>query len=256
MKPALDTAQVLGSALEYAWFGNSTAPHPLVLLHDSLGSVGTWKDFPERLAAATGHAVLAYSREGFGGSSKLSRARWRGYMHYEAETVLPAFLEAVGVTTPILFGHSDGATIALIAAGAHPDITPGIIIEAPHVFVEPITLAGIEAAKEIYRTTNLREKLNRYHPDPDAVFAAWTETWTAPYFRDWNVEEYVPKVRCPVLMIQGLQDEYGSAAQLEAIKAGWTDRKILMLDRCAHSPHRDQPEAVLQAAAAFVKRIA
>ncbi|MBX7200532.1 MAG: alpha/beta hydrolase [Rhodospirillaceae bacterium] len=256
MKQTAEAAQVLGSTLEYAWFGDRATPHPLVLLHDSLGSVGTWKDFPERLAAATGHAVLAYSREGFGGSSKLSRARWRGYMHHEAETVLPAFLDAVGVKSPILFGHSDGATIALVAAGAHPGLTPGIVIEAPHVFVEPITLAGIDAAREVYRTTNLREKLTRYHPDPDAVFAAWTETWTAPYFKDWNVEEYVPRVRCPVLMIQGLQDEYGSAAQIEAIKAGRVDREVLMLDRCAHSPHRDRPEAVLKAAAEFVRRIA
>lgn len=255
MTQTIETARVGGATLEYAWDGDRTVPHPLVLLHDSLGSVRTWKDFPARLAAATGRAVLSYSREGFGGSSKLSRARWREYMHHEADTVLPALLDAVGVKKPILFGHSDGGTIALIAAGAHPDLSPGIILEAPHVFVEPITLAGINAAREVYRTTNLREKLTRYHPDPDAVFAAWTETWTAPYFKDWNVEEYVPKVRCPVLMIQGLQDEYGSVRQLEAIKAGRDDREIMMLDACAHSPHRDQPEAVLQAASAFVKRI-
>ncbi len=255
MTASLETAQVLGSTLEFSWYGDRAAPHPLVLLHDSLGSVRTWKDFPERLAAATGHGVLAYSREGFGGSSALSRARWRGYMHHEAEIVLPAFLDAVGVKAPILFGHSDGATIALVAAGAHPDLSPGLIIEAPHVFVEPVTLAGIAAAKEVYRTTNLRERLTRYHPDPDAVFAAWTETWTAPYFKDWNVEEYVPRVRCPVLMIQGREDEYGTVRQLEAIKAGRADREILMLDACAHSPHRDQPAAVLAAAADFVKRI-
>lgn len=255
MAQTIETAQVFGATLEYAWTGDRSARRPLVLLHDSLGSVRTWKDFPARLAAAAGRAVLAYSREGFGGSSKLSRPRWREYMHHEAETVLPAFLAAVGVSAPILFGHSDGATIALIAAGAHPALSPGIILEAPHVFVEPITLAGIAAAEEVYRTTNLREKLAKYHSDPDATFAAWTETWTAPYFKDWNVEEYVPEVRCPVLMIQGLQDEYGSARQLEAIKAGRADREIMMLDRCAHSPHRDQPEAVLKAAADFVKRI-
>lgn len=255
MTQTISIAHVLGATLEYAWTGDPAQPHPLVLLHDSLGSVRTWKDFPERLAQATGHAVLAYSREGFGGSSKLSRPRWREYMHHEAETVLPAFLAAVGVLRPILFGHSDGATIALIASGAHPDLSPGIILEAPHVFVEPITLAGIEAAKEVYRTTNLREKLTRYHPDPDATFAAWTETWTAPYFKDWNVEEYVPKVRCPVLMIQGMQDEYGSIRQLEAIKQGRADRAIMMLDACAHSPHRDQPDAVLKAAADFVRKL-
>ena len=255
MTVARETTQVLGSTLEYAWFGDRARPHPIVLLHDSLGSVRTWKDFPDRLAAATGHGVLAYSREGFGGSAPLSRPRWREYMHHEAETVLPALLAALDVSAPILFGHSDGATIALIAAGAHPGLSPGIILEAPHVFVEPVTLAGIAAAKDIYRTTNLREKLMRYHPDPDAVFAAWTETWSAPYFRDWNVEDYVPKVRCPVLMIQGLQDEYGSVRQLDAIKAGRADRGILMLDDCAHSPHRDQPEAVLAAVATFVERL-
>src|SRR5262245_14805861 len=131
MRQTTQIAQVIDSKLEYSWAGDPAAPHPLVLLHDSLGSVGTWKDFPERLAAVTGRGVLSYSREGFGGSSKLSRARWRGYMHHEAEVVLPAFLDALGVRQPVLFGHSDGASIALIAAGAHPDLSPGIILEAP-----------------------------------------------------------------------------------------------------------------------------
>ena len=241
--------------LEYAWSGDRGASPALVLLHDSLGSVRTWKDFPERLASATGLPVLAYSRQGFGGSSALTRARWRGYMHHEGEDVLPALLQALNVKRPILFGHSDGASIALIAAGAHPDLARAVILEAPHVFVEPVTLKGIEAAKAVYRSTTLREKLLRYHPQPDEVFANWTETWTAPYFRDWNIEDYVPRIRCPVLMIQGRDDEYGSRAQLDAIKAGREDRTILMLDDCAHSPHRDQPDAVLKAATDFVKHL-
>ncbi len=246
-------ATVLGDRLEYAWVGARGGAPVIVMLHDSLGSVRTWKDFPAQLAQATGCPILVYSRQGFGGSDPLKTPRWRGYMHHEAEKVLPALLQALDVKNPILFGHSDGATIALICAGAHPTLVRGVILEAPHVFVEPVTLAGIEAAKALYRTTNLREKLLRYHHDPDAVFANWTETWTAPYFKDWNVEDYVPRVRCPILMIQGWDDEFGSMAQLDAIQAGQDDRAILMLHACAHSPHRDQPTAVLVAAADFVK---
>jgi pimeloyl-ACP methyl ester carboxylesterase len=245
-------ATVLGSRLEYAWRGDPAAAPAIVMLHDSLGSVGAWKDFPAELAQATGLSVLLYSREGFGRSDPLLTPRHRNYMHVEAETVLPALLAELDVKKPILFGHSDGATIAAICAGAHPDLPVGVILEAPHVFVEPITLAGIEKAKVVYRTTDLRRKLLRYHPDPDAVFANWTETWTAPYFSGWNVEEYIPQIRCPVLMIQGVDDEYGTAAQLETIAMGRADRSILLLENCGHSPHRDQPDAVLSAAKAFV----
>ena len=258
MNQALEYVTVLGDRLEYAWSGarsGGPAGAAIVMLHDSLGAVRTWKDFPDHLARAAGLPVLTYSRAGFGGSGPQRTPRWRGYMHHEAEQVLPALLQALDVKDPILFGHSDGATIALICAGAHPTLSSGLILEAPHVFVEAVTLKGIAAAKTVYRTTNLREKLSRYHPDPEAVFANWTETWTAPYFADWNVEEYVAKIRCPVLMIQGKDDEYGTAAQLDAIKAGRPDRDVLMLDNCAHSPHRDQPAAVLAAAADFVKRL-
>jgi pimeloyl-ACP methyl ester carboxylesterase len=247
-------ANVLGHRLEYTWIGDANAP-AVVMLHDSLGSIRTWKDFPATLASATGRSVLNYSRQGFGGSDAFNGRHAKDYMHHEGQVVLPALLEQLQVKHPVLFGHSDGATIALICAGAHPSLPQAIVLEAPHVFVEPVTLAGIEQAKTAYKTTDLRAKLSRYHGDPDAVFSHWTDTWTAPEFRDWNAADFVPKIRCPALMIQGLDDEYGSPAQIDAIAAGRPDRSVVLLEACGHSPHRDQPAAVLAATAEFLRKI-
>lgn len=241
-----------GVRLEYTWSGDRGAGPDIVLLHDSLGSVRTWKDFPERLAAATGLAVLAYSRQGFGGSSDLTRARWRGYMHHEGEEVLPALLQALEVKRPVLFGHSDGASIALLHAAAYPDDVAGLILEAPHVFVEPMTVDAITATGPVFETTDMAAKLGRYHRDVDAVFWGWRDIWLDPRFRGWNIEAGLEAIACPTLMIQGLDDEYGSTAQLDAIVARVPSAEVLMLEACGHSPHRDRAERVIEASVAFV----
>ena len=247
-------ANILGHRLEYTWIGDPNAP-ALVMLHDSLGSIRTWKDFPTALAAATGRSVLVYSRQGFGGSDGFSGPHPKDYMHHEGDVVLPALLQQLHVKHPVLFGHSDGASISLICAGAHPSLPKAIVLEAPHVFVEGVTLDGVEEAKVVYRTTDLRGKLQRYHADPDAVFSHWVDIWTAPGFRDWNVTEFIPKIQCPVLLIQGLDDEYGTPAQIDAIAGGRSDRSVVLLEHCGHSPHRDQPAAVLSATTEFLRKL-
>jgi len=228
----------------------------LVFLHEGLGSRALWRDFPALVAAATGAAALVYSRRGYGWSSPLDRPRAPDYMHREALEALPALLDALGVEQPILIGHSDGASIALIHAGAGRRAVRGLILEAPHVFVEEVTIASIAAAKEAYRAGDLGRRLARYHADPDAAFRGWNDAWLDPAFRDWNIEEYLPGIRCPVLAIQGAEDEYGTPAQLAAIErrvAGPFER--LLLEDCRHSPHRDRTAAVLAAMAGFIRRL-
>jgi pimeloyl-ACP methyl ester carboxylesterase len=225
-----------------------------VMLHEGLGSISLWRDFPAQLAARTLSNVVAYSRPGYGGSSPFLKQRTSEYMHEEALVVLPQFLDALEIRNPILFGHSDGASIALINAGGSGREVAGVVVLAPHVFVEDVSLSGIEAANVLYHTTNLRERLGRHHKDVDAVFGAWRETWLSPAFREWNIEEYLPSIRCPVLAIQGEQDEYGTMEQLERIARGAPRVELLKLDRCGHSPHRDQPAAVLDAVVGWMRR--
>jgi pimeloyl-ACP methyl ester carboxylesterase len=246
-----------GAHLEYRWFG---PPAPvgadIVLLHEGLGSVAMWKAFPDRLAEATGRRVFAYSRQGYGASLPAVAQREPDYMHVEAEAVLPKVLDAAGVERPILFGHSDGASIALLYAAAHPDRVSALILEAPHVFVEPLTVDSITATGSAFRATDLRGKLARYHGDVDAAFQGWLNIWLDPRFRAWNIEAGLERVACPTLMIQGLDDEYGTRAQLDAISARIPGAKIVMLERCGHSPHRDQAEQVLEHSRAFSAGIA
>lgn len=245
---------VHGSRLEYRWFGEPGPTAPIVMLHEGLGSVSMWKDFPDQLARRTGRRVLAYSRHGYGTSSRLQVKREPDYMHHEAEVVLPGVLEALGVEAPILLGHSDGGSIALIHAGRYPGKARALILEAPHVFVEPLTVASIAGAKTVYETTDLGRKLGRYHDDVDSTFWGWNDIWLDPRFLDWNIESYLPDVTAPVLMLQGLQDEYGSVAQLEAIAAQVAGKtETVLLDQCGHSPHRDQPELTLAAIERFLR---
>lgn len=234
-----------GARLEFTWFGRGDRASPIVLLHEGLGSISMWKSFPQNLAARTGSAVLAYSRASYGRSSPLPEPRSPGYMHHEAGVVLPTVLNALGIGKPILLGHSDGASIALIFAGLFPGRTRAVILEAPHVFVEPITVSSIAEAKIAYQTTDLPAKLGRYHSDVDGAFWRWNDVWLDPQFLAWNIEEYLSAIQCPVLMIQGDQDEYGTRAQLDAIAAQVADTRIVMLDQCRHSPHRDQQAATL-----------
>jgi pimeloyl-ACP methyl ester carboxylesterase len=224
------------------------------MLHEGLGSISLWRDLPQRLCERTSCTVVAYSRYGYGRSDVLREKREPGYMHHEAEVVLPALLVELGIERPVLFGHSDGASIALIHAGAHPDAVRALVLEAPHVFVEDISVRSIAEARTVYATTDLPAKLGRHHADPDATFAGWNDIWLDPRFRDWNIEASVERVRVPVLLIQGEADEYGTTAQLDAIATRVAGTQTIMVPGAGHSPHRDAPEVVLERTAAFVER--
>jgi pimeloyl-ACP methyl ester carboxylesterase len=226
----------------------------LVLLHDSLGSVALWRDFPERLAEATGLDVLAYDRRGHGASDPFGpRARTSAYLHEEAAT-LARVLEAAGIEEAILLGHSDGGSIALLAAAHHPARVRAVVAEAAHVFVEERTLEGIRAARGTVAEGDLLARLTRHHgPKAEALVAAWIDTWLSPGFRGWNVEEDLRRIRCPVLVVQGELDEYGTGAQVEAIARGVAgSARTLLLPGVRHTPHREAPAAVLDAVAELV----
>lgn len=223
----------------------------LVFLHEGLGSISHWKSFPGRVAAATGFPVLVYSRYGSGNSDLLEEPRPVTYMHDEALKALPELLTKLNLETPILIGHSDGASIALIYAGVHR--VRGLVLLAPHVFVEDLSVKSIAEAKVKFGTTNLPEKLARHHRDAARTFWGWNNIWLHPDFRRWNIEEYLPRITCPILVIQGLDDQYGTLAQPEAIaRQSRGPVKILRLADCRHSAHRDQPDAVLKGIAQFV----
>lgn len=219
----------------------------LVLLHDSLGSVGLWRDFPERLVEATGLEVLAYDRRGHGASDPLGpEARTPGYLHEQAG-VLEQVLAAAGIERAVLLGHSDGASIALLAAALHPRRIEAVVAEAVHVLVEEITLAGIRAAQRELEGGDLLARLARHHGDKArALAAAWTGTWLSPAFRAWNVEAELRRIRCPVLVFQGSADEYGSEAQVQAVARGVAGPcRSVILPGLRHTPHREDPGAVL-----------
>jgi pimeloyl-ACP methyl ester carboxylesterase len=244
---------VTGHSLEVLRIrGNMQLPE-LVFLHEGLGSVSHWKDFPARIAAATGCSVTVYSRYGSGQSDLLAEDRPVLYMHDEALKSLPELLSKLRIESPILVGHSDGASIALIFAGAH-DRVRGLILLAPHVFVEDLSVASIAEAKVKFETTNLPEKLARHHRDAARTFWGWNKIWLHREFRRWNIEEYLPHITCPTLVIQGLDDQYGTMAQVESIrKQNGGPVEVLSLADCKHSPQRDQPEAVLKAIERFVR---
>ena len=242
-----------GQRLEYAWHGGARndAP-PIVMLHEGLGSLAMWRDFPQRLADATQHRVLVYSRLGYGKSDPLTGPRGVDFMHTEALEILPLLLDSLGVDNPVLFGHSDGGSIALIhAARAHRSIA-GVIALAPHVFVEHYGLDSIAAARRAYLDGDLRAKLARYHDDAESAFWGWNDIWLHPDFAAWNIEALLPEIACPVLAIQGVDDEYGTMEQIDRLERGVRGAQRLELAACRHSPHRDQPDAVLAAVARFL----
>ena len=242
-----------GHRLEYERVDVGGHDRPtLVLLHEGLGSIAMWRDFPHRLAHATVSRVLVYSRYGYGNSDPLQEPRNVRYMHDEALVVLPDLLDTLAIVNPILVGHSDGGSIALIHAGGSGRTVAGVIAMAPHVFVEDISVASIAAARDAYKTIDLRSRLGRYHADVDRAFWGWNDIWLNSDFRAWNIGEYLPRIRCPVLAIQGEDDEYGTMEQLVRIKAGASDVELVKLQDCRHSPHRDQPEAVLEAISHFI----
>ena len=250
-----DQLALEGRSIEYRFAGTSPSGQPtIVMLHEGLGSVSMWKDFPDRLAATTGCRVLVYSRHGYGQSSVLAAPRTPDYMHEEARVWLPRLLERLEIPAPILFGHSDGASISLIYAALPSATVTGVIALAPHVKVEDITVASIADAKVAYETTDLRARLARHHVDVDATFWGWNRIWLDPAFRNWNIEDLIPAIRAPVLAIQGINDEYGTLEQVESIRRRLPGTELLALPDCRHSPHRDRPEAVLAATQAFVAR--
>lgn len=234
---------------------DSTEP-TLVFLHDSLGSIALWRDFPVKLVARVALNAIVFDRRGYGESSHFAAAhRTRRYLEAEAEA-LTETLTALDISSAVLFGHSDGGSIALIAAALNNMPIRAVVTEGAHVFVEDITLAGIREAKEILRTTNLREKLVRYHGDrTDAVTSAWIDTWLSPEFRDWNIEAYLPSIVCPVLVIQGMADEYGSKAQVRAIVDTVSGpSESLMIPNVGHTPHRDAAAVVVDTTADFLMK--
>ena len=249
-----------GHRLEYSLLrpeaGTSAAP-TLVFLHEGLGSVALWKRFPAEVVAATGCPALVYSRYGYGKSDKLAAPRKVDYMHCEALDVLPEILDQLGIDSPVLIGHSDGASIALIHAGAGKRTVRGVVAMAPHVFVEDVTVKSIAGAGETFRTTDLPERLGRYHDDVASTFRGWNDIWLHPDFRRWNIEDYLADIRCPVLLIQGEDDQYGTVAQIDAI-AGQVSGPVetVMLPDCAHSPHQSvQKDATIAAIAGFVQNL-
>lgn len=248
-----------GKRLEYAGFGPTPrgAQAVIVLLHEGLGCVALWRDFPARLAAATGCPVFAYSRAGYGQSEPVSLPRPLDYMTREAVEVLPQVLDALGAGRVVLCGHSDGATIAAIYAGSVEDFRlRGLMLMAPHFFTEPGGLASIREAREAYANTDLRTKMARYHADPDNAFLGWNGAWLDPGFEAWNVAEVIDCIRVPTLALQGVEDQYGTHEQVNVIeRRSYAPVEVVMLEACRHSPHLEQPEATLAAMAEFMARL-
>jgi len=243
------TLIVRGKNIEARHIGEPLGP-TLVFLHEGLGSLGLWRDFPDRLSKATGLPAFVYSRAGHGSSDPAPMPRPVRYMHDEA-ALLPEILEAAGIADPILVGHSDGASISIIHAGSGGKAR-ALVLEAPHVFTEEMGLRSIAKAREAFESSDLRARLSKHHRNVDAAFWGWNRPWLDPEFRNWNLEEFLPQIDAPILVIQGEQDEYGTVKQVEAIQRGARNVEVLLLPGCGHSPHRDQPDATLRAITEFV----
>jgi pimeloyl-ACP methyl ester carboxylesterase len=238
-------------SIEYEWAGSAPDGAPLVVfLHEGLGSVAMWRGFPAQLCDALGLRGLVYSRPGYGRSTpRPAHEHWTpDFMHRQAREVLPALLAQLHAPARYtLFGHSDGGSIALLHAAAFPDRVEGAVVLAPHLFVEDVGIASIRQAREAYLTTDLKQRLARYHDDADSAFWGWNDVWLAAAFRDWNIEPELEAIRCPLLAVQGVDDEYGTLEQVRAIARRVPHTELLELPQCGHSPHKDQPHAVIDA---------
>ena len=247
-------ATAAGRSLAYEWVGEDSGKPTLVFLHEGLGSIRQWRDFPAKVAQATGCRALVYDRYGYGQSEVLQEPRRTvRFMHDEALHALPELLHRLQIEAPLLIGHSDGASIALIhAGGGHR--ARGVVAMAPHVFIEPVCLASIRKAAETFETTDLEARLGRYHRDSRRTFYGWADVWLDPQFGRWDIrEDFLPNVACPVLGIQGRDDEYGTLAQLDEIARRVKGPcELVKLEKCGHAPFRDQPEAVLEKVSRFI----
>ena len=246
--------------IEYQLLAPERRGQPLIVfLHEGLGSVSMWRDFPQRLVDALQCRGLVYSRPGYGRSTpRAPEERWTpDFVHRQAHEVLPALFTALGMATstdkPWLLGHSDGGSIALLHAARFPQRVKGLIVLAPHILVEDVSIASISAARTAYETTDLRQRLAHHHDDPDSAFRGWNDVWLSPAFRDWSIEGEIGAIECPLLAIQGLNDEYGTLEQVRGIARRVPQTQLLELPGCGHSPHRDQPEAVVRAVGSFMQ---
>jgi pimeloyl-ACP methyl ester carboxylesterase len=274
----IEKIKVLGVNLEVMHitappeYSGDADPAPIVFLHEGLGSVAMWRDFPMQLCQATGRAGLVYSRQGYGQSDPVADVRGQGrlqpdYMHKEANEVLLELLRICGIQKPILLGHSDGGTIALLHAAQFP--ATACIVMAPHLFVEDISITAIKAAREAYETGDLRQRLAKFHATLDCAFWQWNDIWLSPEFRNFNIEEQCKHITCPLLAIQGHDDPYGTLAQIDALGGKEHDfesqvalspaknkrRVLLKLDQCGHSPHKDQPEILKLTLRSFLSNL-
>ncbi|MGL6112530.1 MAG: alpha/beta fold hydrolase [Rubrivivax sp.] len=246
--------------IEHQWIAREHRSAPLmVFLHEGLGSLAMWKGFPEQLCQALGCRGLVYSRPGYGRSTaRAAHEAWApDFMHRQAFEVLPHLLRALDIDVaqdrPWLFGHSDGASIALLYASRFVHDTAGVIVLAPHIFVEDLSVNSIELARRAYLDGDLRERLARYHDDPDSAFWGWNRIWLDPRFRSWSIETEIGAIRCPVLAVQGVDDEYGTLEQVRGIARRLAHAELLELAACGHSPHRDQHDALCAAVVRFYR---
>jgi pimeloyl-ACP methyl ester carboxylesterase len=248
-------AAIDGRRIEYAAIPGDAGSGPtLVFLHEGLGSVALWRDFPRKVARRLNAPAVVYSRFGYGSSDGLEARRTPRFMHDEALGVLPSLLDQLAIERPVLIGHSDGASIALIHAAAAGRPVGGLVCLAPHVFVEPVCVESIAKIRQTYFDSDLKQRLAKYHEHVDDAFLGWADAWLDPAFRAWSIEDLMGGIDQPLLLIQGLDDEYGTLAQLDRIEAGVKGpTRRLVLPRCGHSPHRDQEAAVLDAVVSFVE---
>jgi len=249
---ATRTVSIAGVPLEVLDLDGAAGQAPLVLLHEGLGSVGLWREFPRELNERTGRRLIAFSRFGHGASGPPPRRRTPAFFHEEALAVLPELLATLDAARPVLVGHSDGASIALVHA-AHHDVC-ALVLLAPHVIVEDMTLQAIRHTRETYRAGHLRERMRRYHSDPDAAFWGWCDVWLDPAFRDWSLEPEAALVRAPTLLIQGSEDPYGSLEQLERIEHNARGHVERLVVPGGHSPHLEHTVDVIEAIARFLDR--
>ena len=246
--------------IEHQWIARAERHAPLlVFLHEGLGSLAMWRDFPQRLCAALGFRGLVYSRPGYGRSTPREPHELWGpdFMHRQAHELLPALLRALDVDSeddkPWLFGHSDGGSIALLYAARFTTRVAGAVVVAPHIMVEDVSITSIEAARKAYVESNLRQRLTHYHDDPDSAFWGWNRVWLHPLFRQWSIEGEIGSIRCPLLAVQGQDDEYGTLAQIRGISSRVSHAELLEFAHCGHSPHRDQEDALIAAVKTFVR---